>query len=112
MTSTQSTVDYILEQIAEAGDVSARKMFGEYGVYCDGKMVALVCDDQLFVRPTTSGLRFIGNPIMKPPYPKAKPYFCIPGDKWEDAEWLSALIKRTAPEVPLSVKKPKKRPRK
>ena len=47
MTSQQSTVDFILDQISEAGDVSAKKMFGEYGVYCAGKMVASVCDDQL-----------------------------------------------------------------
>ena len=32
MASQQSTVDYILEQIAAAGDVSARKMFGTYSV--------------------------------------------------------------------------------
>ncbi len=52
MASSQGTVDFIVEQMASAGTVSARKMFGEYGIYCDGKMVALVCDDRLFVKPT------------------------------------------------------------
>ena len=55
MSSQQSTVDFILDQISEAGDVSAKKMFGEYGLYCNGKMVASVCDDQLFVKPTAGG---------------------------------------------------------
>jgi DNA transformation protein len=41
MASQQSCVDFILEQIAEAGVVSAKKMFGEYGIYCDEKIVAL-----------------------------------------------------------------------
>ena len=45
MASQQGTVDFIVEQMARAGAVSARKMFGEYGIYCDGKMVALVCGD-------------------------------------------------------------------
>lgn len=61
MSSRQSTVDLIVEQMAKAGVVSARKMFGEYGVYCDGKMVTLVCDDQLFVKPTAAGRAFIGE---------------------------------------------------
>jgi hypothetical protein len=32
MASKQTTVDFILEQIAEAGVVTARKMSGEYAV--------------------------------------------------------------------------------
>lgn len=55
MASSQGTVDFIVEQTAAAGTVSARKMFGEYGIYCDGRIVALVCDDRLFVKPTPEG---------------------------------------------------------
>ena len=47
MTSQQSTVDFVIDQISDVGDVSAKKMFGEYGIYCGGKMVALMCDDHL-----------------------------------------------------------------
>lgn len=81
MASRQTTIDFILEQIADAGAVSAKKMFGEYGIYCDGKMVALVCDDQLFVKPTESGRSFIGNITEGVPYPGAKACFLIAGDK-------------------------------
>ena len=42
MGSQQSTVDFVLDQMSAAGAVSAKKMFGEYGVYLDEKMVALV----------------------------------------------------------------------
>jgi TfoX/Sxy family transcriptional regulator of competence genes len=45
-------MEYICEQIAEAGNISYKKMFGEYAVYCDEKVVAFVCDNQLFVKPT------------------------------------------------------------
>jgi len=69
MASQQRTTDYIVEQIATAGSVSARKMFGEYGIYCDGKLVALVCDDQLFVKPTKAGRAHIGKVREAPPYP-------------------------------------------
>jgi TfoX/Sxy family transcriptional regulator of competence genes len=42
MSSKQSLADFIIEQIENAGTVSARKMFGEYGIFCNGKMVALI----------------------------------------------------------------------
>lgn len=79
MASRQSTIDYILEQISSAGAVSARKMFGEYGIYCDGKIVALVCDNQLFVKPTTAGRGFVGTCNDVSPYPGAKPCLLISG---------------------------------
>ena len=110
MASRQKTVDFILEQIADAGDVSARKMFGEYAIYCGRKVVALVCDDQLYVKPTKSGKAYIGKVKEAPAYPGAKPSFLISGDSWEDAEWLAELIKITAKELPLP--KPKSKPKK
>jgi TfoX/Sxy family transcriptional regulator of competence genes len=105
MSSQQSTVDFILEQISAAGPVSARKMFGEYGLYCGGKMVALVCDDRLFVKPTSAGRAHIGDVTEAAPYKGAKPCFLIPGDQWDDAEWLAKLVRISAAELPAPVKK-------
>ena len=106
MSSQQSTVDYILEQSAGAGTVTARKMFGEYGMYCDGKIMALICDDQLFVKPTQAGRDYLGEVTEGLPFPKANPYFLIDGDLWDDADWLAGLVQVTAAELPLP--KPKK----
>jgi TfoX/Sxy family transcriptional regulator of competence genes len=100
MASRQDTADYILDQLARAGRVAARKMFGEYGVYLDGKLVALIADDQFFVKPTTAGRAHIGTPREAPPYPGAKPYFLIDGDQCEDADWLVDLVRATARELP------------
>jgi len=111
MASKQSNVDFILEQLADARDVSARKMFGEYAIYCRGKVVALFCDDQLFMKPTDAGRAFIGKVIEGAPFPGAKPWFAIGGDHWEDGEWLSELVRITEralpPPKPKSPKKTK-----
>lgn len=88
-----------------AGVISYRKMFGEYALYCNNKVVALVCDNQLFVKPTRAGNDYIGNPVEAPPYPGAKPYFLIE-EKSEDPDWLGELIRITERELP--VPKPKK----
>ncbi|HKO53247.1 MAG TPA: TfoX/Sxy family protein [Polyangiaceae bacterium] len=90
-------------------DVSARKMFGEFALYSTGKVVALVCDDQLFVKSTDAGRRFLGTVTEGVPYPGAKPCFLIEGDRWEDGDWLSELIRLSANALPMP--KPKSKPK-
>ena len=105
MASSPSTIGYLVEQMADAGAVSARKMFGEYGIYCDGRMVALVCDDQLFVKPTEAGRRHLGEVLEAPPYKGGKPCFLIAADRWDDREWLSRLVQVSAGDLPYPVKR-------
>ena len=100
MATQQRTINYLIEQATSAGTVSAKPMFGEYGVYVDGKMIGSVCDDQLFVKPTASG-RVHAEPVHEaPPYPGAKPQLLIKADRWDDAEWLGELLRVTATELP------------
>lgn len=98
MASDLDTVTFICDQMREAGQVSSRKMFGEYTIYCDGKVVALVCDNQLFVKPTAAGLEVIGRPPDAPPYPGAKLHHLI--EDLDDVEWLSRLVAATAADLP------------
>ncbi len=106
MASDQKFVDFVIDQIANAGEITAKKMFGEYGIYSDGKIFGLICDNKLFVKPTKSGREFIGNVVEAPPYQGAKPSFLIE-DKIEDREWLSELIRISVKELPTP--KPKKK---
>jgi len=106
MASDKNYVDFVIDQIENAGQITYIKMFGEYGVYSDGKIFALICDNKLFIKPTEGGRAFIQNPIEAPPYPGAKNSFLIE-DKLEDKEWLSKLINITVKELPEP--KPKKK---
>lgn len=106
MASKQSTVDFIVEQMTGAGTITARKMFGEYGIFCDGKVVALVCHDELFVKPTVAGKAFAGKLNEAAAYSGAKPSLIVPADKWDDFEWLAKLIRITASELPVPKKNP------
>lgn len=106
MASDQEFVDFLVDQMAGAGEIAYKKMFGEYALYCGGKVIALVCDNQLFVKPTPGGRAHVGAPVEAAPYPGAKPYFLIE-DAFEDREWLDALIRITAQEIPAP--KPKSR---
>jgi TfoX/Sxy family transcriptional regulator of competence genes len=99
-------VAYVCDQIGAAGHVAFRKMFGEYAMYCDGKVVALVCDNQLFVKPTAGGRGMIGRVVEALPYPGAKPWLIV-DERLDDREWMARLIRVTAAELP--VPKPKLR---
>lgn len=106
MATDQDFVDFVVDQMNGAGGISYRKMFGEYAVYADTKVIALICNDRLFIKPTDGGRAFIGRVDEAPPYPGAKPYFLIE-EQLEDREWLSELVRITAAEVPEP--KPKKK---
>ena len=109
MATQQSIAQYLADQVAEAGAVRIRKMFGEYALYCDEKVAALVCDDKLFVKPTEEGRAFAGNPEEAPPYPGSKPFLLIEEDRWEDRTWMTELIRITSVGLPPPKQKKKKR---
>jgi TfoX/Sxy family transcriptional regulator of competence genes len=110
MASDPGFVEFICEQLREVGRVSHRKLFGEYAIYLGNKVIALVCDDQFFLKPTEAGRALLGTPAEAPPYPGAKPYFVI--DEFiDDAEFLTTLFRATEGEVPEPKPKRAKKPK-
>ncbi len=89
MACDPSVVEELVLRAGGAGAVSARKLFGEYALYLDEKLVGLVCGDVLFVKATAEGRAFIGDVSEASPYPGAE------------------LVRITADALPLP--KPKKR---
>lgn len=106
MASDLEFVEFVVDQVENGCEVSYRKMFGEYALYLNAKVVALICDNQLFVKPTEAGREYIGKVVEAPPYPGAKNAFLVQ-DEIEDAEWLTELLVLT--ERALPPPKPKKR---
>ena len=106
MASDENFVAFVRDQMAGAGSISSRKMFGEFAIYCDDQVVAMVCDNQLFVKPTEAGKAFLADPTRAPPFPGAKPYFLL--DDLDDGETLAQLIRATARELAGAGKRKKK----
>ena len=75
MASHPDFVNYAAEQLRDAGSIRSRKMFGEYGLYCDGVFFGVVCDDQLFVKITPPGEAAFPDLPKAPPYDGAKDSF-------------------------------------
>lgn len=102
MSTQASTIEYILDQACRAGEMRARRMFGNYALYCDDKVVGLVCEDQLFIKITEPGRAFIGDKYQEGrAYPGAKLSMLIDGDMIEERERLCELIRLTADALPM-----------
>ena len=99
MATTQDFIDYVAEQIDLGGRLSYRKMFGEYALYVDGKVVALVCDNSLFIKPSPAATELAPNLPLQPPYPGARNH-PVADELLDDAEALRALILATAALLP------------
>ena len=107
MSSSQEFVQYAADKCSGAGRITYRKMFGEYGMYCDGKIFALICDDQFFIKITEAGKRLAPELSEAPPYDGAKPYFLI--EDLDDRDFLTEFITETCRELPMPKPKSKKK---
>ena len=106
MSTQPETVDFILEKLGHEKRFATRAMFGEYALYADGRVVALVCDDQLFVKilPASAALEKLCE--KGEPYPKAKPHYVVEEDQLSKIEELPGILFEIAESLP--AKKPKK----
>jgi TfoX/Sxy family transcriptional regulator of competence genes len=109
MASDLNFVEYVVDQLDQSCAASYQKMFGEFGLYSAGKMFGVICDNRLFIKPTSGGRAFIGDVVEAAPYPGAKPFFLVE-DQIDDSTWLSELVRITARELPAP--KAKKRTKK
>lgn len=102
MATKQTTIDIITEQLIALPSIATRKMFGEYALYCSGKVVALICDNKLFVKITPAGKDFVGSHYEEGyAYQGAKASMYINDDLIDDSQWLCQLIEITAASLPL-----------
>lgn len=106
MASDKEFISFVCEQLRGAGEISSRRMFGQAAVYLEDKVVALVFDNQLFVKATEPGRAKIGVPVEAPPFKGANNWFLMAD--LDDPEFLADLIRTTADALPVPKVKTKK----
>lgn len=104
MASDISFVEYVIEQASGAGKITCKKMFGEYGIYCNDKIVGVICDNILYIKKTQAGAAVCPKLEECSPYDGAKPHFVF--DDVDDKS-LTRFIRATCDELPAP--KPKKK---
>ena len=108
MASSPEFVRYVCEQLADAGEITCKRMFGEYGLYLDGMFFAVICDDELFIKPSQAALAAFPELPLAPPYAGAKDYIRV--EDTDDAAALCALARLTC-EALAELPQPKRRKR-
>lgn len=108
MATHRDFIEYVAEQVALGDRLTYKKMFGEYALYVDGKVVAFVCDNSLLVKPSQAATRLAPDLPQRPPYPGAKNY-PVADELLDDSDAIRELIVETALLMPIP--KPKKKAR-
>jgi len=104
-----ATDPHFLEHVTELAGLGARlshkKMFGEYALYLDGKVVAFACDNSLFVKPSQAAAAIAPELQHGAPYPGAKDHL-VADALLDEPERLRRLLVETGLALPAP--KPKK----
>lgn len=101
-------IEYVHEQAGFGARLTHKRMFGEYGLYLDGKVVAFACDNSLFLKPTEAGRAVLPSVTPGKPYPEAKDYYVL-DEFLDDTELLQRVIVTTADALPAPKPKPAKK---
>ncbi|TNE72486.1 TfoX family protein [bacterium] len=108
MGTTTEFITYLQDSLPADFEITYKKMFGEYGIYCEGKMIAMACDNQLFVKTHSAVESDFANFLQNgAPYPGAKIHFIVDFEKMNIDE-LSKLIQILIELTPLPKKKKKR----
>jgi TfoX/Sxy family transcriptional regulator of competence genes len=104
MATDKKFIEAVLDKLQPL-EITAKPMFGEYGLYYRGKNFALVCDNTLFVKITEAGAAKAGRVSQGSPYDGAKPAYRISSAKLNDRDWIISLVTATSDALPLPEKK-------
>ena len=109
MASSPAFVQYVCEQLAEAGTIRHKRMFGEYGLYCDGKFFATVEDDMLCLKITEAGRALLPDAEIVEPHEGARFLYV---ETLDDRAFLARLVRATCAALPApKPRAPKKKPK-
>ncbi len=84
-------------------------MFGEYGLYADGKIVGFICDNQLLIKPTPQSLKLEDMCEKDHAYPGSKLYYMVSEEQLDAPEVFCDVMFDIAAATP---EKKKKKPKK
>lgn len=99
MATDRDFIDYFTEQLALGARLTHKRMFGEYALYIDGKVVAFACDNSLFVKPNPAIAALAPDLPQRPPYPGAKDY-PLADELLDDGDALRKILLASAEALP------------
>ncbi|MDR1760015.1 MAG: TfoX/Sxy family protein [Fibrobacter sp.] len=106
MASDMDFVNYVMEQINGTGDVSSKKMFGEYMVYVNQKPLILICDNTAYVKKLDAVRELLTTEETGVPYQGAKEHYILDVDNGKEMKNVVKVLEKI---IPIPKKKTKKK---
>ena len=91
MATTKEFHEYIMNCLQRVGNVTSKKMMGEYCVYFNQKLIGDICDNCLFLKPTESALQLMPTAERAYPYSGSKTLMIVVDDV-ENTELMSEVL--------------------
>ena len=107
MATNKETIEFILEKLDDQDSFSARAMFGEYALYAKGKVVALICDDTLYVKILPASQKLESLCEKGSPYPGAKLHYVVEEHLLASMAQLPSILLAIADSIPAKITKKK-----
>lgn len=107
MATSKEYYDYVMDSLQRVGDISTKKIMGEYCIYYKGKLVGDICDNTLLLKPTESVLRLMPDADRAYPYEGSKTLMAVVDDV-ENVELMEAVLNAMYEELPEPRKKVRK----
>lgn len=103
MPTTQEYAKYVADQLSKAGEVTYKKLFGEYGLWLEGKFFGTVEDNQFYIKITDAGREMLPEAEPVAPHGGNPNMYLV--EEIEDTDFLAELVRRTCEQLPEAKKR-------
>ncbi len=90
MPSSAEYLEFVLDQLNGVGELSHRKMMGEYILYYKGKVIGGIYDNRLLLKDVPPVRLLVPDCRLELPYEGGKPMIAV--DDVDDAEKLRSIV--------------------
>lgn len=107
MASSKDFMDFVYDQVVSAADdITYRKMFGDYMLFCNQRPVLLICDDTVYVKQLPETLNLFSQYGITPdsgiPFDGARPHYIL---DIENSELSVDMVRLLSQILPIPKKK-------
>ena len=91
--------EYVREALSVAGDIVIKSMMGGDLVYFNGKLIGDICDNELFLKRTSTSDRLLADSELRYPYEGSKTLMHV-FDSFDDKALIQELLDGMYAELP------------
>lgn len=97
MSCSVDFIEYVCSQLSSVGEVSSRKMMGDYLIYIDEKPVIIACDNLCYVKKVPEIESLMVEAECGFPYPGAKEHYILDIDHKKEAMMVVKILRDVLP---------------